>query len=597
MIDSSFAFDAYVRLDHHGPFDAGDYHLQKHLGIQAAVDVLEKGPVITYITLRIPPGLWLTEVAKQVQKQMPGLSAAKFVALAQSDAVRSKYEPAGMHSLEGLLFPDTYRFTKKDREIDVIRTLVKRFDSVATAAGLDRVHVAGLTPYQVVVVASMVQEESGTDHDRPLIASVIDNRLKIHMPLQIDATVLYALQIRKASNTAATARTRRRTTPTCTRACRRRRSARSPRSRWWRHCIRRRRPTSTSSWPVPTGTARSRRRSRSTTRTSRRRAGWACCSERLRLHAPDRDHRRSGAALALAGDAQRRVRGHRPRLALRRAARRARCRRARARRDPRARHRGLERHDAAQGRRRGDACDEVRGDAARLHSVNCVSRGAGGTLVGESTDGEGFVRRCGRRVTIPPASPRSCSAPGGAARAVVLALAQAGAQVRVAARRPEAAADVAGLAAGVDGGVGTVAWSEVGAAARSCDLVVNATPIGMGAAGSAPAGAALPLQAGDLGPDRVVADLVYQPRRTALLELAAASGAATVDGVGMLVHQGAIAFERWTGTAGTGRRHAGRRARRPRSSLRRLGASCRRPSPAPRPGPVNCLNRGFVACR
>ncbi len=203
VIDSSFAFDAYVRIDHHGPFDAGEYHLKKHLGIQAAVDVLEKGPVITYVTLRIPPGLWITDVAKQVQKQMPGLSAAKFMEVAGSGAVRSKYEPASVHSLEGLLFPDTYRFTKSDREIDVIRTLVNRFDSVATKDGLDRVHVGTLTPYQVVVVASMVQEESGTDHDRPLIASVIDNRLKINMPLQIDATVLYALQIRKASNTAA----------------------------------------------------------------------------------------------------------------------------------------------------------------------------------------------------------------------------------------------------------------------------------------------------------------------------------------------------------------------------------------------------------
>jgi UPF0755 protein len=203
VIGSSFAFDAYVRIDHDGPFDAGDYQLRTHLGIQAAVAVLEKGPIITYITLRIPPGLWLTEVAKQVQRQMPGLSAAKFVALAQSDAVRSKYEPVGVHSLEGLLFPDTYRFVKRDREIDVLRTMVKRFDSVATAASLGRVRVPGLTPYQIVAVASMVQEEAGVDRDRPLIASVIDNRLRIHMPLQIDATVLYALQIRKPSNTAA----------------------------------------------------------------------------------------------------------------------------------------------------------------------------------------------------------------------------------------------------------------------------------------------------------------------------------------------------------------------------------------------------------
>jgi UPF0755 protein len=203
VIGSSFAFDAYVHLEHSGPFDAGDYHLRRNLGVAGAVSALEHGPFITYVTLRIPPGLWISEVAKQVQKQMPGLSAAKFLAVADSNAVRSRYEPAGAHSLEGLLFPDTYRFTKHDREIDVIRTMVKRFDSVATADGLDRVHVPGLTPYQVVVVASLVQEEAGVDRDRALIASVIDNRLRESIPLQIDATVVYALQIRKASNTAA----------------------------------------------------------------------------------------------------------------------------------------------------------------------------------------------------------------------------------------------------------------------------------------------------------------------------------------------------------------------------------------------------------
>ena len=201
VIGSSLAFNAYVKIHHGGPFDAGDYHLRRHLGVAAAVRTLELGPVITYVTLRLPPGLWIGEVAKQVQKQMPGLSAARFLAVARSDAVRSKYEPASVHSLEGLLFPDTYRFTKDNREIDVVRTLVKRFDAVADTAGLGRVRVPGLTPYQVVVVASLVQEEAGIDRDRPLIASVVDNRLRARMLLQIDATVLYALQVRKPSNT------------------------------------------------------------------------------------------------------------------------------------------------------------------------------------------------------------------------------------------------------------------------------------------------------------------------------------------------------------------------------------------------------------
>jgi UPF0755 protein len=203
VISSSFAFDAYVRLKHAGPFDAGDYHLRKHLGIQAAVDALEHGPVITYETLRITPGLWLSEVAARVHTQLPWISAGEVLAVARSNEVRSKFEPATVHTLEGVLYPDTYRFTKHDTAVDVVRTMVRRFDQVAAAAGLGRAPVAGQSAYQTLIVASIVQEESGTARDDPLIASVIDNRLRQNMLLQMDATVVYALQTRKGSNTAA----------------------------------------------------------------------------------------------------------------------------------------------------------------------------------------------------------------------------------------------------------------------------------------------------------------------------------------------------------------------------------------------------------
>lgn len=185
------------------------------------------------------------------------------------------------------------------------------------------------------------------------------------------------------------------------------------------------------------------------------------------------------------------------------------------------------------------ACDELRGDAARLRSVNCVSRGPGRTLVGESTDGEGFIRSLREEGHDPSGRRALVLGAGGAARAVVLALAQAGASVAVSARRAEAAADAAALTDGIE----AVEWPAVADAARARDLVVNATPIGM--SGGDETGT-LPFLPGHFGPGQVVADLVYQPRRTALLELAAAGGAATVEGVGMLVHQGAIAFERWT---------------------------------------------------
>lgn len=192
-----------------------------------------------------------------------------------------------------------------------------------------------------------------------------------------------------------------------------------------------------------------------------------------------------------------------------------------------------------------EACDEVRGDAAVLHSVNCVSRGEHGALVGESTDGEGFLRSLREEGHDPAGIDALVLGAGGVSRAVALALAQAGASVRVTARRWEAAVECAALGAGIT----AIDWPGAAEAVRACRLVVNGTPIGMAARAAAASAelAELPFAGADLGPDHVVADLVYLPRRTPLLELAASRGAQTVEGIGMLVHQGAIAFERWTG--------------------------------------------------
>jgi shikimate dehydrogenase len=191
------------------------------------------------------------------------------------------------------------------------------------------------------------------------------------------------------------------------------------------------------------------------------------------------------------------------------------------------------------------ACDEVRGDAAVLRSVNCVSRGERGALVGESTDGEGFLRSLRDEGHDPDGIDALVLGAGGVSRAVAVALAQAGASVRVTARRWEAALECAALAPGIT----AVDWRGAAAAVRESRLVVNGTPIGMAARGASAEAelAELPFAADDLGRDHVVADLVYLPRRTPLLDLAASRGAATVEGIGMLVHQGAIAFERWTG--------------------------------------------------
>ena len=107
--------------------------------------------------------------------------------------MRSAFEPEGVNSLEGLTWPDTYLIGANETEDQILARIVTEFDKRATAAGLQNVQSPiGLSPYQVLVAASLIQTESGNDADSPLISAVIVNRLRDKMPLQIDATLCYA---------------------------------------------------------------------------------------------------------------------------------------------------------------------------------------------------------------------------------------------------------------------------------------------------------------------------------------------------------------------------------------------------------------------
>ena len=187
VIGSSLAFSVYARLSGSSGFQAGTYRMRKDLGVRSAVDALEQGPSQHYTTLALPPGLTFAEVAARIGA-LPGRTATRATELATTGRIRSKFEPAGTNSLEGLTWPDSYSVEDHETEADILRTIVGAFDRHATALGLP----AAADPYRTVIVASLIQREAGVDEDRPLIAAVVENRLRKDMPLQIDATVLYA---------------------------------------------------------------------------------------------------------------------------------------------------------------------------------------------------------------------------------------------------------------------------------------------------------------------------------------------------------------------------------------------------------------------
>jgi shikimate dehydrogenase len=180
------------------------------------------------------------------------------------------------------------------------------------------------------------------------------------------------------------------------------------------------------------------------------------------------------------------------------------------------------------------ACDDLAPEAAALGAANTVVN-ADGTLVGHSTDGDGFLRALDDEEITPTGRHVLVVGAGGAARAITQALGRVGAHVTVAARRPDAARSAAALVP--DG----VAVGFDGIAVEGFDVVVNATPLGM--EGEAP-----PFDVAKLHARQFVYDAVY-PFETPLLREARARGLRAAGGLGMLVQQGALSFSLWTGVA------------------------------------------------
>lgn len=196
-----------------------------------------------------------------------------------------------------------------------------------------------------------------------------------------------------------------------------------------------------------------------------------------------------------------------------------------------------------------DLLDEIEPGARAIGAVNTIVRD-GQRLLGTNTDAEGLARSLQHAGVVLAGTHVLVLGTGGAARAAVVGLSGAGAErVVVAGRRPEQAEQlIAELR--LHCSPATLAACDLTALpgdvlARS-HLLVQATSATLGESPGARAFAdSIPIAG--LPPEAVVCDLVYKPLRTALLQRAQQRGLRTVDGLGMLLHQGALAFERWTG--------------------------------------------------
>ena len=176
----------------------GEYVLRTSMSFGDVIAVLRKGPAIEFTRITIPEGKIVREIAR-IMGKVPGITAEQFLAEVTSGKYSTSILPKGSRNLEGVLFPKTYDFEEGTSAAEAVEILIEQFEK--ETAGLDWSRAAKLkiTPYQALIIASMIEREARVPQDRAKISRVIHNRLARGMRLQIDATVQYGIFLKTGS--------------------------------------------------------------------------------------------------------------------------------------------------------------------------------------------------------------------------------------------------------------------------------------------------------------------------------------------------------------------------------------------------------------
>ena len=186
VVRSQFAFDL-LRYLKRGTLRAGEYRFDHPASATEVYARIARGDVFTK-ALTIPEGANIFEIAARIEQAGFGTRQEFLDAAAERTGLVADLDP-GAKSLEGYLFPDTYRFARKTTPAQIAAAMVRRFRAIAGQLGLkENVH-------QTVTIASLVERETAVDSERPLIASVFVNRLAKKMPLMTDPAVIYGLEL------------------------------------------------------------------------------------------------------------------------------------------------------------------------------------------------------------------------------------------------------------------------------------------------------------------------------------------------------------------------------------------------------------------
>ena len=204
VIESSGDFErAVADRDAASLLKAGGYELVSGTALDSLIDILIEGPNLTTFRVTIVEGRRINEVMDDLVRQSE-FSRSEFVTALVDGEVQSIFLPVDVQDLqawEGLLFPDTYEFFVDATPPEILQRLANEMERRVSQLDWTSMRDRGYSLYEGLVMASMVESEAAVDQDRPVIASVLYNRLDQSMMLQIDATVLYAMGERRTGLT------------------------------------------------------------------------------------------------------------------------------------------------------------------------------------------------------------------------------------------------------------------------------------------------------------------------------------------------------------------------------------------------------------
>ena len=196
LVSDAGVFRWYVERNGGLEITPGFYQIRPDDHMGNVLGRLRTPPAETYTKVTFPEGFTIERMARRLDSTVTRMNENEFIAAANDPEIRTAWRPPGVSSLEGLLFPDTYQVSNAESEEQVVERMIALMERVGRQEDIEvRGPALGRTPYEILIIASIIEREAKVPEDRAKISRVIHNRLYVGMNLEVDAAVLYGRDV------------------------------------------------------------------------------------------------------------------------------------------------------------------------------------------------------------------------------------------------------------------------------------------------------------------------------------------------------------------------------------------------------------------